>query len=56
MKSLSAFSSLIATAGSALAHDGHGPNGSHWHATDAWGFAALALMVAVAVFFGRGGK
>ena len=29
------------------AHDGHGQAGSHWHATDAWGFAALAVAVAV---------
>ena len=56
MKSLVALSSLLATTGTALAHDGHGLHGSHWHPTDAWGFAALAVMVAVAVFFSRGGK
>ena len=33
----------------AFAHDGHGLAGMHWHATDAWGFAAVAAMVAVAI-------
>ena len=30
----------------AVAHDGHGHGGAHWHATDAWGFVALAVAVA----------
>ena len=30
--------------------------GSHWHATDAWGFAAIGVMVVVAVWLTRGGK
>ena len=33
----------------AFAHDGHGLAGMHSHATDAWGFAAVAAMVAVAI-------
>ena len=37
----------------ALAHDGHGLMGMHWHATDAWGFVAVAAMVAVAVWLSR---
>ncbi len=40
----------------ALAHDGHGLGGSHWHSTDAWGFVALALAVVAAMWFTRGGK
>ncbi|NBU89182.1 MAG: hypothetical protein EBS16_08280 [Betaproteobacteria bacterium] len=32
------------------AHDGHGLTGSHWHATDVWGFA-LALAVAVVMWW-----
>ena len=32
----------------AFAHDGHGLAGMYWHATDAWGFVAVAAMVAVA--------
>jgi hypothetical protein len=43
-------------ASTAFAHDGHGLGGSHWHASDAWGFAALAVMAALAVWLGRGGK
>ena len=38
------------------AHDGHGLTGSHWHAPDAWGFVALAVLVAVAVWASRNGK
>ena len=37
----------------ALAHDGHGAGASHWHATDAWGFVALAIALAAAVWFTR---
>jgi hypothetical protein len=39
-------SALISSA--ALAHEGHGAAGTHWHATDLWGFVvfgALAVMV-----------
>ena len=36
-----------------FAHDGHGPAGTHWHATDVWGFVAVAAMVAVAVWLSR---
>jgi hypothetical protein len=39
-----------------FAHENHGLSGSHWHASDAWGFAALAVMAALAVWLGRGGK
>jgi hypothetical protein len=47
---------LFARPGSLFAHDGHGLTGAHWHATDAWGFAALALGVAAAVWWSKGGK
>ena len=36
-----------------MAHDGHGLSGVHWHATDVWGFVALGLLVAVAVWLSR---
>ena len=36
-----------------FAHDGHGIAGMHWHATDAWGFVAVAVMVAVAIWLSR---
>ena len=32
----------------APAHGGHGLALPHWHATDAWGFVALAIVVAAA--------
>ncbi len=41
---------------SVFAHENHGFEGSHWHATDVWGFVALAVMLAVAIWLGRGGK
>jgi len=53
---------LIATyalstgASTVFAHDGHGLGGSHWHATDSWGFIALMGVVAVAVWLSRGKK
>jgi hypothetical protein len=33
-----------------FAHEGHGMAGMHWHATDAWGFVAVAVMLAVAIW------
>jgi hypothetical protein len=39
-----------------FAHEGHGMGGSHWHATDVWGFVAFAGAVALAVWLSRGGK
>jgi hypothetical protein len=53
---------LIATcaiftgAGTAFAHDGHGLGGSHWHATDSWGFVAMLGVVALAVWLSGGKK
>ena len=38
----------------ALAHEGHGISGAHWHATDTLGFVALAAIVAVALWATRG--
>jgi hypothetical protein len=43
---------LIASSAS-WAHDGHGPVGTHWHATDAWGFG-LALAAAATALWWRG--
>jgi hypothetical protein len=37
----------------AFAHEGHGLMGTHWHATDALGFVAVAAMIAVAVWLSR---
>ena len=37
----------------ALAHEGHGLFGSHWHASDALGFVAAAAAVAVAIWLSK---
>lgn len=47
---------LVATcATSIFAHEGHGLGGTHWHATDAWGFAVVGV-AALAIWLTRGGK
>ena len=46
---------LLAAHGLALAHDGHGMQGSHWHATDLLGLV-FGLAVAALVWRSRGGK
>ena len=37
----------------AFANDGHGLADMHWHATDAWGFVAVTVMIAVAIWLSR---
>lgn len=37
----------------AAAHEGHGLAGTHGHATDAWGFAALAVVAAAGLWLRR---
>jgi hypothetical protein len=40
-----------------FAHDGHGlGGGSHWHATDVWGFVVVGALSALAVWIARKGK
>ena len=39
-----------------FAHDGHHLEGSHWHASDTFGFVILAAAIALAMWSGRGGK
>jgi hypothetical protein len=52
-----AAATLVLAALPALAHEGHGLGGAtHWHATDAWGFIGLALVLALALWLTRGGK
>jgi len=53
---LLAFFLVLVASAPALAHDGHGLAGSHWHATDTWGFVALAVGLAAAIWFSKGGK
>ena len=40
----------------ARAHDGHGLTTSHWHASDSWGFVALAVLMAAAIWSSRKDK
>jgi hypothetical protein len=47
---------LFVMPGVAFSHDGHGMTGSHWHATDVWGFVALAALVAVALWLSKRDK
>jgi hypothetical protein len=49
-----ALSALSLAAGSAAAHEGHGLEGAHWHATDAWGWLILGVGVALLVWMRRG--
>jgi hypothetical protein len=37
----------------ALAHEGHGADGIHWHATDTWGFVVTLGLVGAAIWLGR---
>ncbi len=53
MKSL-LFAALAGTTTLALAHDGHGLQGSHWHASDTWGFVLLGAVLAVVLWARRG--
>jgi hypothetical protein len=53
---LIAFSALLVCAGTAFSHENHGMHGSHWHATDVWGFVALGGVLALALWWSRGGK
>ncbi len=48
-----ATTALLATL-PALAHDGHGLSGPHWHATDVVGLLLVAGVAVAAWFIGRG--
>jgi hypothetical protein len=49
-----AFVSISARANELFAHEGHGlGGGSHWHASDVWGFVAMAALVALAIWLSR---
>jgi hypothetical protein len=53
---LIAIQTIITPATCIFAHDGHSLKGSHWHASDAFGFAILAVAIGLTLWFGRGGK
>jgi hypothetical protein len=42
---------LSGAAGSASAHDGHGPIGAHLHASDAFGLVVLAVAIAAGLWW-----
>jgi len=48
-----AATAAMAGASATFAHEGHGLQGSHWHATDLWGFVAIGLVLALAIWQGR---
>ncbi|MBI2747773.1 MAG: hypothetical protein HYX43_00145 [Burkholderiales bacterium] len=43
-------------ASTVFAHDGHGLDGSHWHATDVLGFVAAGCVAALAIWLANRGK
>jgi hypothetical protein len=53
---LIAVQAIITPATSIFAHDGHGLQGSHWHASDTFGFIIFAAAIGLALWYGRGGK
>ena len=50
LRKLATLAALAANA-TAWAHEGHGMEGSHWHATDIWGL--LAVAAAAALYYHR---
>jgi len=55
LQSIAACAAAV-SAEAAFAHEGHGLFGPHWHATDVWGFVALALAVGAVLWWHRSGK
>ena len=55
MKKLTAHAAGLASLlpGLALAHEGHGLTGLHWHATDVLGFVVVAALIGVAIWTSR---
>jgi hypothetical protein len=50
---LIALSALFASANDVFAHEGHGFTGSHWHASDVAGLAALGVLIALAIWLSK---
>ena len=53
-KQLAAGMTLVTAVTGALAHDGHGLAGSHWHATDVSGFVLVVVLATLAIWLSRG--
>jgi hypothetical protein len=52
MKALFATVTVFAAA-LVQAHDGHGLAAEHWHATDAWGFLLIGVVIALWIRRGK---
>jgi hypothetical protein len=50
---LIALSAVFLPATNAFCHENHGFIGSHWHTSDVAGFAALGVLVALAVWLSK---
>jgi hypothetical protein len=50
---LAATAAFLSTTTTAIAHQGHGAAGVHWHATDTAGFVAVAVLAGVAIWLSR---
>jgi hypothetical protein len=48
-----AISALMTGANAVFAHEGHGLHGSHWHATDLWGYVAVGVLIAAIIWQAR---
>jgi hypothetical protein len=48
-----ALCAVLLPATSVFSHENHGFTGSHWHASDVAGFAALGVLVALAIWLSR---
>jgi Zn-dependent protease with chaperone function len=48
-----ALCAVLMPATTAFSHENHGFIGSHWHASDVVGFAALSMLIAVAIWLSR---
>jgi hypothetical protein len=53
---LIAIHTIITPATSIFAHDRHDLLGSHWHASDVFGFVILAAAIGLTLWLGRGRK
>jgi hypothetical protein len=48
-----AFCAVLTRAELAFSHEGHGFQGSHWHASDVAGLTALGVLIAVALWLSK---
>ncbi len=51
---LAAAATLLGTCAGALAHDGHGLQGAHWHASDITGLLLVVVLAGLAIALSRG--